>query len=103
MAFRPSAADGSSGTKLRRDEPFRFQPVERRIDRARGDFAAKTILDLLQDGAAIALFPQLRLRTQQGEQNRLFEDAKVFSQFVCIVDKKGGGEQGGRGGEQGGR
>ena len=47
------------------------------------------MLDLLQDGAAVALFPQLRLRTQQGEQNRLFEDAKVFSQFVCIVDKKG--------------
>ena len=87
MTLRAAATDRSARTEFRPYEPFRLQPIQGGIDRAGRDAALQPMLDFLENGPAVPFFPQLRLRTDERNQHGLFEDAEVFSQIACIVDK----------------
>lgn len=84
MALRPPATDGRPRPKFRGQESLGFESVEGRVDGAGSDIASETMLDLFQNRATVTLFAQLGLRTEQGQQDRLFEDAKVLSQLHAV-------------------
>ena len=90
MAFGPAAADRSTGPELRRHQALGLQSLQRGVDRAGSDRTLQAVLDLLQDRAPVSLLPQFGLRSQQRDENRLFEDAEVFRQNVYSVDKNTG-------------
>ena len=57
----------------RSHQPFNFQPLERRVDRANGSGPAAALLDFRLNGAAVRLVSE----THGGDQNELFELTKV--------------------------
>ena len=87
VPLRPSTAHGRARTQLGRDQPLRLETIERGVDGAGGHLSPEAMLDLFQDRAAVTFLPENGLRAQQGKEHCLFEDAEVFSQFVCIVGK----------------
>jgi hypothetical protein len=80
-----STANGAAWRDPRGDESLLFQPIERGIDGTSRHGALQAVLDLVQDGAAIAFLPERRPRVRQREEDGLFECTEVFSQVVYIV------------------
>ena len=89
VTLRTAAPYRRAGPELRRNEPLRFEPVERRIDRAGRHLAIETVLDLFQNRPPVGFLPERRSRLDEREEDRLFERTEVLCQSVYIVDKPG--------------
>src|SRR5260221_7110372 len=81
MPLRAPPAGRGALTRAGGDEPLVFEPVQRRIDRAGRDVAPEADLDLLEDGPAVTLAPQVHDR----HQHRLLEHPEHV-RHIYIVD-----------------
>ena len=78
MAARPPTTDWATARQTRRDKPFPFQPIQRRVYRTSRHIAPQSMLHFLQDGSAVAFAAERRAWLHEREQYRLFKHTDVL-------------------------
>ena len=77
-------ADGRARSEGGRDERSPFEPIECRIDCARGDVAPQPFLHLPEDRASVGVLSE----SKDSEENGLFKGTEDVSHYDYIVDKR---------------